>query len=102
MIYAPPIKSFAQQSLHDGKWVTFSHKDISSLFREAINLARKKGYLKKSPTTDDFAISSVILGWEVTGINDVSMRVCNFSIRVYMKLANKTLQRTRKDRAAEL
>jgi hypothetical protein len=94
MIYAPPIKNFTQQSLHDGKWVTFSHKDISSLFREAIDLARKKGYLKKSPDPNDFAISSVILGWEVTGINDVSMRVRDFSIRVHMKQANNSMKAT--------
>lgn len=95
MIYAPPIKNFAQQSLHDGKWVTFSHKDISSLFREAVDLARKRGYLKKSPDPNDFAIGSVILGWEVTGINDASMRVRNFNIRAHMKQANKALHASR-------
>lgn len=92
MIYAPPTKSFAQQSLHDGEWVTFSHNDLSSLFREAIALARKKGYLKKSPDPNDFAIGSVIMGWEVTGINDASMQIRNLSIKLHMKRANSPLQ----------
>lgn len=95
MIYAPPIKRFSEQSLHDGKWVTFSHRDISPLFREAIDLARERDYLKKSPDSGDFALSSVILGWEVTGINDVSMRVRDLSISAHIKQASSSMRTTR-------
>jgi len=85
MIYAPPGKTFSQQTLHDGKWVTFSHKNLCPLFREGINAARNKGFLKESSDPDDFAISSVILGWEITGINDASMRIRNLDIKVHVK-----------------
>jgi hypothetical protein len=94
MIYAPPIKIFAAQSLHDGKWVTFSHRDISLLFRESIDLAHKKGFLKNSPDPNDFAISSVILGWEVTGINNVSMQVRNLEILLHKQEATSSIQTT--------
>lgn len=82
MIYAPPSKRFSNESLHDGEWVTFSHEDLGPILEEAIGDAHKKGFLKQSPDPGDFAISSVILGWEVTGISDVSMQVRNFSIKL--------------------
>lgn len=80
MIYSPPSKTFSQQTLHDGKWATFSHANLYPLFCEAIGLARKRGYLKESPDVGDFAISSVNIGWEVTGINNVAIQIRNLNI----------------------
>ena len=80
-IYAPATKSFTKKSLHDKKWVTFS-KNLMPFFEEALKVTRKKGCLKQSPDPNDFAISSVILGWEVTGANNVLMRVRNLSLKI--------------------
>ena len=82
MIYTPPSKTFSQQTLHDGDWGTFSHTNLCPLFAEAITLARKRGYLKESPDMGDFAISSVNIGWEVTGINNVSIQIRNLDITI--------------------
>ena len=82
MIYSPAIRTFSRQTLHDGNWVTFSHPNLCPLFVEAIGAARAKGFLKDSPDAGDFAVGSVNIGWEVTGINDVSMRIRNLDIKV--------------------
>jgi hypothetical protein len=80
MIYSPPSITFSQQTLHDGNWVTFSHTNLYPLLSEAISLARTRGYLKESPDLGDFAISSVNIGWEVTGINNVAIQIRNLNI----------------------
>ena len=82
MIYSPAIRMFSRETLHDGNWVTFSHPNLCPLFVEAIETARENGFLKDSPDAGDFAVSSVNIGWEVTGINDVSMRIRNLVIKV--------------------
>lgn len=88
MIYSPPSRTFSAQTLHGGNWVTFSHTNLCPLVTEAITLARKRGYLQESPDTGDFTISSVNIGWEVTGINHVSMEIRNLEIKVdTMKMA---------------
>jgi len=83
-IYGPETKSFTKKSLHDGKWVTFS-EDLIPFFEKALKVAHKRGYLKQSPDSDDFAISSVIFGWEVPGVNNVLMQVRNLSLKVIPK-----------------
>ena len=85
MIYSPPSKTFSPQTLHDGVWVTFSHPNLYPLFSEAIALAQKRGYLRESPDMKDFAISSVNIGWEVTGINNVAIQIRNLDIEVDTK-----------------
>ncbi len=80
-LFAP---TFGKKSLHDGKGVTFSG-NLMPFFKKGLNIARKKGFLKHSPNDNDFAISSVILGWEVPGINNVLMQVCNLSLKIFPK-----------------
>ena len=81
MIYAPPTTLFTDQSVHDGQWVTFS-KDIYPVIQEALDEARARGYLSTSPDNADFAVSSVILGWEVPGVNHVQMQVRNLRLNI--------------------
>ena len=95
MIYSPAIQTFSRDALHDGNWVTFSHPDLRPLFFEAIGVAREKGFLKDSPDAGDFAISSVNIGWEVTGLNDVSMRVRNLDIKIDTRLTESAVGKER-------
>ena len=81
MIYAPPTALFTNQSVHDGQWVTFS-KDIYPVIQEALDEARARGYLSTSPDNTHFAVSSVILGWEVPGVNYVQMQVRNLRLNI--------------------
>ena len=83
MIYSPASRTFSPQTLHDRRWVTFSHANLDTLFREAIGAAWKNGYLKKSPEAGDFAVSSVNIGWEVTGVNDVAMQIRNLDVNIH-------------------
>jgi hypothetical protein len=85
MIYAPPTTLFTDKSVHDGQWVTFS-KDIHPVIQAALKEARVRGYLSTSPDNADFAISSVILGWEVPGINWVEMQVRKLQLNITTKL----------------
>ncbi|MCK5853179.1 hypothetical protein KAH27_09155 [bacterium] len=80
-IYGPATKSFTKRSLHGGRRVTFS-KNLMPFLEKALKVARKKGYLKKSPDPNDFAISSVSLGWEVPGVNNVLMQIRNLSLKI--------------------
>jgi len=80
-IYGPATKSFTKKSLHDGRWVTFS-KNLMPFFKKALKVARKRGCVIQSPDPNDFVISSVSLGWEVTGANNVLMQVRNLSLKI--------------------
>jgi len=84
MIYAPPTRLFTDKSVHDGQWVRFS-KDICPVIQEALDEARTRGYLSTSPDNVDFAISSVILGWEVPGIHCVEMQVRKLRLNVTLR-----------------
>lgn len=84
MIYCPAIREFSDETLHAGHWVTFSHTNLCRLFQVAFGVARQKGYLKASSDVGDFAISSVIVGWEVTGVNNASMQIRNLNVRIYI------------------
>jgi len=81
MIYAPATTLFTNKSVHDGRWVTFS-KDIYPVIEEALDEARTRGYLSASPDNADFAISSVILGWEVPGVNCVEMQLRKLRLNI--------------------
>jgi len=84
MIYSPPTALFSDKSVHDGQWVTFS-KDIYPVIQEALNTARTRGYLGTSPDNADFAVSSVIMGWEVPGISCVEMQMRNLRLNIIPK-----------------
>ena len=86
-IYGAATKCFTEKSLHDGKWVIFS-KDLMPFLKKGLEIARKKGFLIQSTNDDDFAISTVILGWEVPGINNVLMQVRNMSLKVLPRVIN--------------
>ena len=81
MIYSPTTSLFTGKSVHDGQWVTFS-RNIYPVIQEALNLARARGYLSASPDNADFAVSSVIMGWEVPGISCAQMQVRNLHVNI--------------------
>ena len=75
MIYAPPSRTFTEKSMHDGDWGTIKSDDLLPIIRQGLTTAREKGYLQKSDNNGDFAVTSLILGWEVPGVNDVSAQI---------------------------
>ena len=101
-IFAPASTNFSGQTLHDGQWATFAQANLLPLFHQAFNRARAEGYLKNSPDFGDFAITSVIIGWEVTGINNVSMRIKNLDVRVHPSQQGKAVAPAGRRPAASL
>ena len=78
MIYSPGARAYLTEPVKAGHWVTID-RDIYPLVLIALETAWNKGYLKDSIELADYKITSVILGWEVTGLNRVSMQFRNFS-----------------------
>ncbi len=78
MIYNPGARAYLSEPVKEGQWVTID-KDIYPQILKALETAWEKGYLKDSRELADYKITSVILGWEVTGLNRVSMQFRNFS-----------------------
>jgi hypothetical protein len=62
-----------------GTWVTLD-KDILPLINKGLDAAWKAGFLQKSRDRRLFAISSLNLGWEVTGPIVVGAGLRNLSL----------------------
>lgn len=79
-IYIPARKVFASQSMLERQWIVLD-KDILPLLKDGLASAWQKGYLKGSTLLSDYAVSSINMGWEITGTFDVEMQVRNFSLQ---------------------
>ena len=80
MIYDPGGKRYYQRSLHCGEWVNINC-DLLPVILEAMNVAWEKGYLKQSKNLRDYHITSMSLGWEVTGLNEVEIAIKDLSLK---------------------
>ncbi|SDD57824.1 hypothetical protein SAMN04487894_110175 [Niabella drilacis] len=68
-IYSMGSADFMKGSFHSGAWITI-YKDILPMMKDAVKLAKQRGYLKGS-AIEDLGVSSMNLGWEVPGTLDV-------------------------------
>jgi hypothetical protein len=64
----------------DGKW-HIARKDILPIILEAWPIATKVGTKLESADINDFYLTTISIGWEVSGIFNCSMRFKNFSIK---------------------
>jgi len=80
-IYTVDGKEFTTQSLHDREWVTMD-KDLLPHMRAGLKTAWQRGFLTDSQSLEDYRISGMNLGWEVTGIFDVEMQLRDLSLKV--------------------
>lgn len=80
-IYKPAGTVFAPTSTHDGQWVTID-RDILPLIQQGLDAAFQNGFLKDPRSLSDYSITSINVGWEVSGIFDVDLQVRNLSLLV--------------------
>ena len=74
LIYNPGAAAFCDEPLRVGRWVRLQ-ADLRPHLMEALKTAWAKGYLAGSKDPADYRVSSVNLGWEVPGLNQVAVRV---------------------------
>jgi hypothetical protein len=74
LIFNPGAAPFSSASLLSSNWVRFA-ADLRPHLMEALQTAWAKGYLAGSKDPADYRLTSMNLGWEVPGLNRVSVRV---------------------------
>lgn len=78
-IYTPAGRVYTPRAAADGDWITIDH-DLLPLIREGLERAWKDGFLLESRNPADLRITSLNLGWELTGPLDVEMHVRDLSL----------------------
>ncbi len=66
MIFIPGAKEYFSEDPHSGQWITIN-RDILPLLNESIQTAWNAGYLSDSKNVDDYCLSMMNIGWEITG-----------------------------------
>lgn len=73
-IYNVGIKPFTDKVVADGEWVDI-RGDLMPYIRAGLRECWKRGYLTDSKDLTDYRLGGLVMGWEVTGLNDVAMAV---------------------------
>ena len=74
LIYNPGMKPFADKIVAPGEWVDI-RGDLYPHILAGLQECWKRGFLPDSKNPADYNISGLVLGWEVTGLNDVAIAV---------------------------
>ncbi|HUR45552.1 MAG TPA: hypothetical protein VMZ27_06680 [Candidatus Saccharimonadales bacterium] len=83
-IFTPGGRVFTSDSAQDGGIVRI-HKDLLPLFKESLQTAWERGFLKDSKDIADYYIGGMNMGWEVPGLFDVDLQVRNLSLMLQPK-----------------
>jgi hypothetical protein len=81
LIYTAGSVTFMEGTLHDGEWHVLQ-ADLYARILDALNQAWERGFLQASRNLADYRLSGMNMGWEVPGINQVSVHVSNLSLTV--------------------
>jgi hypothetical protein len=85
MLFRIPTKAMTEKDIHGGDWVSFQ-VDLLPYCRAAIDAARNDDMYKGfSYPLSHYRLGFVTLGWEVNGLNDVSMAFRNFTLEAVTK-----------------
>jgi len=87
LIYNPGGQAYTSETLHDGYWLTVD-KDLRLLLLDALQAAWDRGYLQDSQDPADYCLSSIIIGWEVPGLNEVEIQIRNLSLQAITSAAS--------------
>lgn len=74
LIYNIGIEPFTSDVVADGRWVTV-RGDILPHILAGLQEAWKRGYLPASQNLSDYRIGSLVLGWEIPGLNDAAIAI---------------------------
>lgn len=77
-IYSVSSADITDGTFHSGEWIAIE-KDIYPLIKQALKLAKERGYLTGS-FMEDFRLSGMNLGWEVPGTFDAGFEFRGFDL----------------------
>lgn len=72
LIYNVGVKPFTSEVVADGRWVNV-RGDILPHILAGLREAWKRGYLPASQNLSDYRIGSLVMGWEIPGLNDAAV-----------------------------
>ena len=81
LIYQPPFSNFANTSLHSESLV-YVTGDMMPFVRLGLQAAVDRGYLH-STDLRKYYVGGMNIGWEVTGLNNGTIEIGNFSLKQY-------------------
>jgi len=83
-IYNVGIAPFTKKIVANGDWVSI-HNDILPYIRAGLQEAWKQGFLTTSTNLADYRFGGMVLGWEITGLDDVAAEVKNLEASAILK-----------------
>lgn len=78
-IYSVGSNDITRDDIHSGKWIHLQGNLLPAI-EQAIAAAVQEGYFNKTGSLADYYIGGINMGWEVTGLNTVSLGVRNISL----------------------
>ena len=87
-IYNTGIKPFTNKVVADGEWVNIAG-DLQPHIIAGLKECWTRGYLCDSQDLADYRIGGLVLGWEVTGLNDVAIAVKGLRATATLKAKDK-------------
>lgn len=83
-IYSLGLDAFTRQIVAKGDWVPVTG-DLLPHILAGLQESWKRGYLTDSRELTDYKIGGAVLGWEVTGLNDVAIAVKGLRAKAMLK-----------------
>lgn len=80
LIYNPGAAALSSSNVRSGRWTQFDC-DLRPWLERALKTAWAKGYLKGSRDLADYRVAHLNIGWEVPGLNRVTMELRGLSLR---------------------
>ena len=74
LIYDIGVKPFTSEVVADGKWVAVKG-DLLPHIIAGLQESWKRGFLQGSKNVADYQIGGVVMGYEITGLNDIAVAV---------------------------
>ncbi len=81
-IYRPASAEYSNHTLHDHEWLSI-RKDILPYILDGLDNALASVEFLRNSVREDFEVTHLNIGWEVTGIFDVSADFKNVSLKSY-------------------
>jgi hypothetical protein len=87
-IYSLGLDAFTKQVVAAGDWVPVTG-DLLPHIVAGLQESWKRGYLSDSRELADYKLGGLVMGWEVTGLNDVAIAVKGLQAEAVLKPATK-------------
>jgi hypothetical protein len=95
LIYSPAFSNFANVSVHSGSVVHVTG-NMMPFVRLGLQAAIERGFLKSNDLSK-YYVGGMNIGWEVTGLNNGTIEIGNFSLKQYTAQNPKSYEFNRDD-----